>query len=111
MYNYKITPVGSLVNIRADHSASSADVGDLLGGHIAEGNVLFETGLGATYQKWLNIQTLDGVAKSGWCAVIYNGSTLCTLTENTVPPPSAGYFDAVITDDSGKQYKGRLDAV
>jgi len=88
MYKYRITPVGSLVNIRADHSASSADIGDLLGGHSAEGDTIYEVGTGASYQKWLNIKTLDGAAKEGWCAVIYNGSTLCTLTENAAPPPA-----------------------
>jgi len=99
MYKYKITPIGSLVNIRGDHSTTSADIGDLLNGHYAEGDVLYETA--DKSQKWLNIASLDGQPKSGWCAVFYNGSTLCTLTENTVtppPPPPAGHHIEVVID-------------
>jgi len=105
MYKYRITPVGSLVNIRADHSASSADIGDLLGGHSAEGDTIYEVGTGASYQKWLNIKTLDGAAKEGWCAVIYNGSTLCTLIENAAPPPAGDPVTVEVFVNGASVYK------
>ena len=88
---YKITPKSTFVNIRSDHSTTSTDIGDLLPAHFAEGDVLWMSGTIGTsnYQLWLNIQTLDGVAKSGWCAVWYQGTELCAMTENTPPPPPA----------------------
>lgn len=91
---YKIVganPTNPFTNVRRDHSAASDDLGDFLNGHVAEGDVLWENA--DKSQKWLNIQTMDGVAKSGWIAVIYNGSVLCTLTENVTPPAE----DVVIT--------------
>lgn len=78
------------VNIRADHSTSSADVGDLNVGASAVVSELWETGVtkGTDYEQWARIPT-------GWVAVWYRGSgvggKLCTLTGTlTPPPPPAG---------------------
>ena len=86
---YKITPKSTSVNIRVEHSTTSTDIGDLLPGHYAEGDTLWTSGTigSSNYQLWLNIQTMDGAAKAGWCAVWYQGVELCTLTENVTPPP------------------------
>lgn len=104
---YKIVgsnPNSSYTNIRADHSTASPDIGDFLNGHVAEGDVLWENA--DKTQKWLNILTVDGAPKVGWVAVIYNGQTLCTLTENAPPPPPTGEtkpssMDLVLHYDDG----------
>ena len=93
MYIYKATPIGSMVNIRTDHTTASADIGDLLNGQFAEGDQLWENA--EKTQKWLNIQAVNGQPKAGWVAVVYNGSLLCTL-ETNVPPPAGTSIELTI---------------
>ena len=100
MYKFTATaknPNSTFVNIRADHSASASDIGDLLNGQKASGDVLWANSDGS--QKWLQISDINGVAKTGWVAVVYNGQALCELVENaTEPPASTSHHLEVIID-------------
>ena len=89
----------TFTNIRADHSASSEDIGDLPNGQFADGDTLWESA--DKTQMWLNILSKNGVAvtRTSWVAVKYNNQVLCTLTENTVePPPATAHHLEVVVD-------------
>lgn len=90
---YDITPKSSKVNLRADHSTASADVGDLLVGQHAQGDELWS----AAGEQWLHALEVNGAAKDCWIAVIYGGSTLCTLVD-TAPPPAGNIAVGVSVD-------------
>lgn len=77
---YEVTPTAgkTYINVRADHSASAQDIGDLLAGQIAKGDELWLSG---TTEKWLKVHTVNGVALDGWIAVISNGKVFTDLTE------------------------------
>ncbi len=103
MYNYEITPaVSSAVNVRADHFATSTDIGDLNVGKVARGNDLWTDVTGQ--EKWLHILELDGQPKDGWVAVLHNGSPITKLTALQPPVSDVAVLSATLTMPDGKQY-------
>lgn len=79
---YEVTPVSgkTYVNVRADHSAASADIGDLRAGEKARGSELWVNG---TTDKWLHVTEVNGLPKDGWIAVLSGGNAFTVLTEIT----------------------------
>jgi len=69
------------INIRADHSTASADVGDFQAGQVAEVLELYPVSVPANTEQWARIA-------QGWVAVYY-GTQLCTLSGTLTPPPAA----------------------
>ena len=93
-YKYQVVPKTVTVNLRADHSTTSADVGDLVPGQKAFGNELWADG---TQEKWLHALEVNGVAKDCWIAVIHAGSDITTLTDVPVTPsPVASAVDHIV---------------
>ncbi len=75
------------LNLWSDHSAYSSDVGDLLNGEVAQGDVLETLPNG---EKWLAVKEVRGApypVQPAYVAVFYGGTWRGTLTENTTPPP------------------------
>ena len=104
---YQATPVTGkdYINIRADHSVSSADLGDLKAGQVAKGSELWVSG---TTEKWLKITEVNGTPKSGWIAIVSGGFAYCVLTE-IQPPSSNPMAEVKFTASDGKVYAGSVE--
>lgn len=104
---YNATPVSgkSYVNIRANHTTSAADLGDLLAGQIAEGSELWTSG---TAEKWLRITKINGQPKDGWVAILSSGVKFCNLTE-IEPPATNPSAEVKFTAPDGKVYAGTVE--
>lgn len=102
---YKVTPTGSYVNLRADHTTGSADVGDLAAGQYAFGNEVWGDGI---QELWLHALEVNGIAKDCWIAVKNQGTAFSTLTDLgpiTPPPPTeVEYFEAVFKDGTRQRF-------
>jgi hypothetical protein len=100
-YKFKaICNVASL-NVRADHTTASTDIGDVLQGQSAYGN---ETWTDGALEQWLHVLEVNGQPKDGWIAIKHAGSTFCTLTE-LAPQPGAVSV-SIELNDNGVIYKG-----
>jgi hypothetical protein len=108
---YKVVWING-VNKRVEPTTSSSTVGATLPVNtvwdVLQDNIPDKTYPTDPYKKWVKF------TDNSYGASIYGqGSVRMELVPEPPPPPPppVGYFDAVITDDAGKQYKGRLDAV
>lgn len=99
---YQVTPVAgkTYVNVRSNHTVTSADIGDLPAGQIAKGDQLWTSG---TAEKWLHITELNGAPKEGWIAVITSGVKFTELTE-IIPPSANPIAEVKFTAPDGKVY-------
>jgi len=90
--NYSMTP-RTKINLRSQPTTAGADIGDLLVGSIAEGDVL----VGPVSAQWMEIKIIDGVQTT---VPTYAAAWLCNLTAN---PPAPIYpdfsYDASTTSD------------
>ena len=86
------------VNIRADHSTASADVGDFAAGQVADVLELYPASVPANTEQWARIA-------GGWVAVYY-GAQLCTLSGTLTPPPAS---DPVTIDINGAVAQVKLN--
>lgn len=89
MTTYTITPNSANVNVRKDFTTSSDIIGKLSLGQVGKGSEVVERGSGLTYEKWVKIDSINGLPISGWVAAYYKTQgNLCTVTEETSHVPS-----------------------
>lgn len=88
-YTIVLAPNVAKVNIRADHSKSALDIGDFLPNQSAEGDELYQSGSGASFEQWLHISKQGDTIRDGWICIQHPvDGKLCILTDNNPPAQS-----------------------
>lgn len=98
---YEATVKTAKLNVRADHTADAADVGDLLQGAKVQGDTLYTA---PNTDVWLRIPWAGSFA---WIATKYGGSDLCSVVDLGTPPPVSIHKTIELIDD-GVVWKGTL---
>ena len=97
MARYEAVSIYSMA-LRPNHIVDSTNVPHIPAQSKMHGDTLWE----AVGEKWLAVTDVNGVAASGWVAIVHGSRTYCSLTEINPPvtetfPPRVGLtFDGVI---------------
>jgi GH25 family lysozyme M1 (1,4-beta-N-acetylmuramidase) len=70
------------MSLRPDHNTSNTPLGSIPAQSKIHGDVIWE----APGEKWLQVVDVNGVAKTGWVAIVSASRIYCALTDNGTPP-------------------------
>ena len=85
MTRYEAVSIYSM-SIRPDHNTANAPMGTAPAQSKIHGDVIWE----APGEKWLQVTDVDGVARSGWVAIVAASRVYCALTEINPPVQEPG---------------------
>jgi GH25 family lysozyme M1 (1,4-beta-N-acetylmuramidase) len=70
------------MSLRPDHNTANTPLGSIPAQSKIHGDVIWE----APGEKWLQVTDVNGVAKTGWVAIVSASRIYCALTDNGTPP-------------------------
>jgi GH25 family lysozyme M1 (1,4-beta-N-acetylmuramidase) len=70
------------MSLRPDHNTANTPLGSIPAQSKIHGDVIWE----APGEKWLQVIDVNGVAKTGWVAIVSASRIYCALTDNGTPP-------------------------